>query len=94
MSDSTVLPPVQPAYPASFSVDYPDKPLNRLTTFLRIFTVIPIYIVLASLTGFGFPWRETTYFGSGVVAQSQSVFISSAGVLFIAVLLMVLFRKK
>ena len=31
-----------PAYPVQFSVDYPDRPLNRLTTFFRIFVVIPI----------------------------------------------------
>ena len=33
-------------YPVTFAVDYPDRPLNRLTTFFRIFTVIPIAIVL------------------------------------------------
>ena len=39
-------------YPLSFSVDYPDR-LNRLTTFFRIITVIPIYIVVTSLSGGG-----------------------------------------
>lgn len=39
------------AYPVTFSVDYPDRPLNRLTTFLRIFTVIPIAIVADLLAG-------------------------------------------
>ena len=39
-------------YPIQFSVDYPDRPLNRLTTFFRIFTVIPISI-LADLIGRG-----------------------------------------
>jgi hypothetical protein len=29
-------------YPVRFSVDYPDRPLNRLTTAFRVFTVIPI----------------------------------------------------
>jgi hypothetical protein len=37
--------------PVRFSVDYPDRDLNRLTTALRIFTVIPIAIVLASIGG-------------------------------------------
>jgi len=36
-------------YPVKFSVDYPDRPLDRLTTAFRIFTVIPIVIVLAAL---------------------------------------------
>ena len=35
-------------YPLTYSVDYPDRELNRLTTFFRIFTVIPIAIVLGS----------------------------------------------
>ena len=35
------------SYPLRFDVDYPDRPLNRLTTFFRLFTVIPIAIVLA-----------------------------------------------
>lgn len=38
-------------YPVSFSVDYPDRELNRLTTFFRIFTVIPIAILFSTLAG-------------------------------------------
>ena len=38
-------------YPVRFSVDYPDRQLNRLTTAFRIFTVIPIAIVLVTLGG-------------------------------------------
>lgn len=48
-------PPIQPAeppYPISLSVDFPDRPLNRLSSFLRIFFVVPVFIVLA-LLGFG-----------------------------------------
>ena len=39
-------------HPVRFSVDYPDRPLDRLTTALRIFTVIPIAIVLGSIGGY------------------------------------------
>ena len=42
---------MQPEYPLRYSVDYPDRPLSRLTTFFRIFTVIPILIVLVLLEG-------------------------------------------
>ncbi len=48
-------------YPANLRVDYPER-LDRLTTFFRIFTVIPIAIVLSFLLGgnsrwgYGFPW--------------------------------------
>ncbi len=37
-------------YPMSLSVDYPEK-LDKLTTFFRIFMVIPIFIILALLVG-------------------------------------------
>jgi hypothetical protein len=40
--------PQQPPYPVQFSVDYPDRDLNRMTTAFRIFTVIPIAIVLGA----------------------------------------------
>ena len=39
------------SHPVQFAVDYPDRDLNRLTTALRIFTVIPIGIVLATVSG-------------------------------------------
>jgi hypothetical protein len=38
-------------YPVNLQVEYPDRPLNRLTTAFRIFTVIPIAIVLGLLAG-------------------------------------------
>ena len=33
-------------YPVQYSVDYPDRQLNRLSTFFRLFAVIPIAIVI------------------------------------------------
>ena len=41
--------PRRPRIPCSSSVDYPDRPLNRLTSAFRIFTAIPIVILLAAL---------------------------------------------
>jgi hypothetical protein len=38
-------------YPVSLSIDYPDRKLNRLTTFFRLFTVIPIAIIQAAAGG-------------------------------------------
>ena len=73
-------------YPASLEIDYPDRSLNRLTTFFRIFTVIPIAIVLGSLSGSDYTatyGRHTTTYAFG-----------AAGLLFIPVLLMLLFRRK
>jgi hypothetical protein len=40
----------QPGYPLTFNVDYPEK-LDRLTTFLRLIWIIPIAIVLGTISG-------------------------------------------
>lgn len=72
-------------YPVTFSVDYPDRKLNRLTTFFRVFTVIPIAIVASLLAGgsYGGGEGEVGYWaGAGV------------GLLTLPVLVMILFRKK
>jgi hypothetical protein len=39
------------SYPVNLSIDYPDRSLNRPTSFFRIFTVIPIAIILALVSG-------------------------------------------
>ena len=48
--------PQQPEYPVQFSVDYPDRDLNRVTTAFRIFTIIPIAIVLGTVSGGTWEW--------------------------------------
>jgi hypothetical protein len=70
-----------------FSVDYPDRPLDRLTTALRIFTVIPIAILLASIGG---------YTGGDYDAGSEAptIAVGGTGLLFLPPLLMILFREK
>jgi hypothetical protein len=72
-------------YPVQFSVEYPDRSLDRLTTFFRIFTVIPIAIVLGTVVG-------TSWGGYG--DQATSYALVGGGFLFLAPLLMILFRKK
>jgi hypothetical protein len=66
---TTEASPTPPAYPATLVIDYPDRPLNRLTTFFRIFTVIPIAIIMVLVSNGNFD-------------------------LFLATLLMILFRQK
>jgi hypothetical protein len=76
----------QPIHPAQFVVDYPDRPLNRLTTFFRLFMVIPIAFVLGSVDGQ--IWQYTS-------AKHTVVIVASAGgLLFLGPLLMILFRQK
>jgi Domain of unknown function (DUF4389) len=77
---------MEDSYPVAFSVDYPDRKLNRLTTAFRIFTVIPIAIVLASIGGYSGAW------GSG--GGSRSIAIGVGGLLFLPPLLMILVRQK
>ena len=48
--------PYQVQYPVQFAVQYPDRPLNRLTSFFRIFVIIPIWIVLGTVSGATWEW--------------------------------------
>ena len=41
-----------PTYPVQLSVDYPDRPLNRVTTLLRVFVAIPILVVLGRVIAY------------------------------------------
>jgi hypothetical protein len=79
---------VDEEHPVRFSVDYPDRPLNRLTTALRIFTVIPIAIVLASIGGYG---GGGGYDASG---DAPTLAVGGTGLLFLPPLLMIVFRQK
>ena len=38
------------AYPVQFNVEYPDGPLDKFSTFLRIFFLIPIGVVVSIIT--------------------------------------------
>jgi hypothetical protein len=73
-------------YPVSLSIDYPERPLNRLTTFFRILVVIPIAIVLGAVSGN--TW-QFTYNG-----HTTTVAASAGGLLVLGPLLMILFRRK
>jgi Domain of unknown function (DUF4389) len=79
---------VNDEHPVRFSVDYPDRPLNRLTTALRIFTVIPIAIVLASIGGYA---GNSGYDAGG---DAPTIAIGGTGLLFLPPLLMIVFREK
>jgi hypothetical protein len=48
--------PLHEPYPVTFAVDYPDRPLNRVSTGFRVFTVIPIAIVLAAIGSYSSGW--------------------------------------
>jgi hypothetical protein len=73
------------AYPVSLSIDYPDRNLNRLTTFFRIFTAIPIVIIISLLSS-----GEYGCDGTG----EWTFQYAAAGVVVLPVVLMLLFRQK
>jgi hypothetical protein len=74
-------------YPVRLSVEYPDRPLDRLTTAFRIFTVIPIAIVATTIGGF-----ETG--GSYNSSDATTIAVGGTGLLVLPPLLMILFREK
>jgi hypothetical protein len=85
--DPTTAPPPQAAtYPVQFGVDYPERQLNRLTTFFRIFTVIPIAIVLGTVISGGVEYTMDD--------RTATVVAGFGGALFFGPLLMILFRRK
>jgi hypothetical protein len=71
-------------YPVRLTIDYPDRDLNRATTFFRIILVIPIFIVLGLLSG-------TT---SGASWDKGEIAFAGGGLLFLPVLLLIVFRQK
>ena len=69
-------------YPVLLEIDYPDRELDRLTTFFRVFTVIPSAIILVLISGAVTDWGKDCYS------------LPSGGILFLPTALMLLFRRK
>ena len=69
-------------YPALLEIDYPDRELDRLTTFFRVFTVIPIAIILVLVSGGVTDWGKDCYS------------LPAGGILFLPTALMLLLRRK
>ena len=73
-------------HPVQFSVEYPDRDLNRLTTAFRLILAIPILVLVATLGG-------GAWGGSGDEA-SRGAAVGAGGLLFLPPLLMIVFRQK
>jgi Domain of unknown function (DUF4389) len=71
-----------PSYPVTFSVDYPERQLNRVSTFFRIFAVIPIAILIALLPG------------GSIGSYEYGVAASTGSLIFVPIVLMLLIQKK
>jgi len=72
-------------YPVALAIDYPDRTLNRLTTFFRLIVAIPIVVVVGAVAG------GSAQFGSG---EHAATFSAAGGLLVAGPLLMILFRQK
>ena len=75
----------QAAYPIQFSVDYPDRPLDRAKTLFRPVVAIPILLVLGAVSGATTLWTS---------ADGTTAAAGAGGVLFLGPLLMIVFRRK
>src|SRR5947209_19323809 len=73
-----------PTYPVQFSVDYPDRELDRMMTFFRPIVAVPILLVLGAISG------GTLRFSQAGTAE----LLGSGGLLFLPPLLLIVFRQK
>ncbi len=73
------------SYPVQFDVDFPARPLDRLTTAFRIVLAAPILVVLGVLT------NQMLQSGDD---PTSSTLASGAGLLFVPLVLMIVFRRK
>jgi hypothetical protein len=71
-------------YPVNLTIDYPDRNLDRLSTFFRIFVAIPILIILSAVSG-----ASSRQADGGMSYQ-----YAAGGLLVLPVLLMIVFRQK
>src|SRR5438132_2658860 len=76
------------AYPVTFTVDFPDRDLDRLTTAFRIIVAIPIVFVLILLTG------ESMQYGTRNGSNQTATLATAGGILFLPLVLMIVFRQK
>jgi hypothetical protein len=72
-------------YPVTYDVEYPDRELDRVSSFFRLITVIPIAIVLASVSGGS---------SGGWGNRGGATLAMAGGFLVLGPLLMLLFREK
>ena len=81
-------------YAARLEIDYPQE-LDRLSTFFRLFLLIPIGIILALVSGTGETVSNTVFLdqaGNVIRRSSESVGGIASGIM-LAAALMILFRQ-
>lgn len=77
-------------YPVTFSVDFPDRDLDRLTTAFRLIVAIPILVILSLLSSESVRYVTST----NGTHETVSTVATGGGLLFLPLVLMILFRQK
>jgi Domain of unknown function (DUF4389) len=74
------------SYPVQFDVDFPSRPLNRLSTAFRVIVAIPVVVLLSLLTG--------AAFGNGADHSRENELVIGGAAVFVPLVLMLVFRQK
>ncbi|UCH42280.1 MAG: DUF4389 domain-containing protein [Dehalococcoidales bacterium] len=72
-------------YPVNLTVDYPDRELDRVTTLFRLFTIIPIAIVMSLIAGPTLSWTS---------ANQVTYEYAAGAIVVLPTVLMILFQQK
>jgi hypothetical protein len=78
------------AYPVTFTVDFPDRNLSRLTTAFRIIVAIPIVVISSLLTSESVRYVTTT----NGTTETVTTVATGSGLLVLPLVLMLVFRRK
>lgn len=68
----------KPQYPVRFSIDYPDRTLNRVTTFFRIIVALPILVLLGAVSAGTWEWTSDSGTMTGAAGAGGLLFSSRA----------------
>jgi uncharacterized membrane protein len=81
------------SYPARLSIDYPEK-LDRVSTFFRLIWAIPIVVILSLLTATASDTVTVVADSGEVVSKITTTGLGITGGLFVATMLMIVFRQR
>jgi len=81
------------SYPARLSIDYPEK-LDRVSTLFRLIWAIPILLILALLTASASDTVTVITDSGEVVSKITTTGLGITGGLFLATMLMIVFRQR
>jgi len=82
-----------PSYPARLKIDYPER-LDRVSTLFRLIWAIPIFIILGLLTATATDTVTVITNSGEVVSRITTTGLGIVGGLFVATLLMIVFRQR